>query len=66
MDEFNEISVTIRLTKNNILDEKFLYSIINSLNDEMIPVSEIKINDEVVFNDKQGFTKRGGNDVQSN
>ena len=59
MDEFNEISVTIRLTKNNILDDKFLYSIINSLNDEMIPVSEIKINNEVVFNDKQGFTKPG-------
>ena len=53
--DLNTILVKVQLPSDYNIDGKFLLSVVESLNDRLIPVSEIQLNDTVVFDGKTGF-----------
>lgn len=55
--EFNTITINIKLTKDNEINQTTYMEIINALNDIILPIDNIKLNDTEVFNGKTGFTK---------
>lgn len=57
MEEENEITIKIVLSKNVPLTTEFYMNIINGLNDRYVPCNEISLNGSVVFNSTQGFIK---------
>ena len=66
--EENEITVKIRLAKTVSVNQALLLDIINGLNARYVPCNEIYLNDNLIFNDKEGFIKRKeiGNDAEFN
>lgn len=56
--EFNTITIDIKMTKDNEVSNKVYMEIINALNDIILPIDNIKLNGEEVFNSKQGFINK--------
>lgn len=57
-DEVNNINIKIQLTKKFKVDNNVYTQILTALNNELLPVTEITLNDEVVFDNKNGFTNK--------
>lgn len=55
-----DITITLSFKDLNInyIDNKLLLDIINGLNDNFIPVKQIRQGDEVLFTDTVGFTRK--------
>ena len=51
----NTILIKVQLSPDYNIDGKFLLSVVESLNDRLIPVNEIQLNNTVVFDGKTGF-----------
>lgn len=58
MENENEITVKIILSKNVPIKNELYMDIINGLNDRYVPCNEISLNGNVVFNSTQGFIKQ--------
>lgn len=58
MENENEITVKIILSKNVPIKNELYMDIINGLNDRYVPCNEISLNGDVVFNSTQGFIKQ--------
>lgn len=56
--EFNTITIDIKMTKDNEVSNKVYMEIINALNDIILPIDNIKLNGEEVFNSEQGFINK--------
>lgn len=57
MEEENEITIKIVLSKSVPINQTLYMDIINGLNDRYVPCNEISLNGGVVFNSTQGFIK---------
>lgn len=57
MEEENEITIKIVLSKSVPINQTLYMDIINGLNDRYVPCNEISLNGSVVFNSTQGFIK---------
>ncbi len=60
MEEENEITIKVLLTKSTPINRQLYLDIINGLNDRYIPCNEISLNGEPVFNNTKGFINRKG------
>ena len=60
MEEENEITIKVLLTKSTPINQQLYLDIINGLNDRYIPCNEISLNGELVFNNTKGFINRKG------
>lgn len=61
-----EIIIKVKLVENFKVDEAFIYDILNGLGDHLVPVNEISLNGNILFDNKNGFHKenfKGGNNV---
>lgn len=58
MENENEITIKIILSKNVPIKNELYMDIINGLNDRYVPCNEISLNGNVVFNSTQGFIKQ--------
>lgn len=58
MEEENEITIKILLSKNVPITTEFYMDIINGLNDRYVPCNEISLNGEIVFTNTQGFVNK--------
>ena len=56
-ENLQELNIKVKLVENFKVDEEFLYDILNSFGDHLIPVNEITLNGEVVFDSVNGFHK---------
>ena len=56
-----DVNIKVKLVDNFKIDETFIYDILNGLADHLIPVNEITLNDNVLFDNKSGFHKENIN-----
>ena len=52
-----EINLKVKLVDNFRVDEAFLYDILNGLGDHLVPVNEITLDGEILFDNNNGFHK---------
>lgn len=52
-----EIIIKVKLVENFKVDEAFIYDILNGLGDHLVPVNEISLNGNILFDNKNGFHK---------
>lgn len=54
-EDLNTLLIKVQLPSSYNIDGKFLLSVVESLNDRLIPVNEIQVNNTIVFDGKTGF-----------
>lgn len=56
-NNLQELIIKVKLVENFKVDEAFIYDILNSLGDHLVPVNEITLNENILFDNKSGFHK---------
>ena len=56
-NNLQEITIKVKLVENFKVDEAFIYDILNSLGDHLVPVNEVFLNNNILFDSKNGFHK---------
>lgn len=65
-NNLQELLIKVKLVENFKVDEAFIYDVLNGLGDHLVPVNEISLNGNILFDNKNGFHKenfKGGNNV---
>lgn len=70
-NNLQELLIKVKLVENFKVDEAFIYDVLNGLGDHLVPVNEISLNGNILFDSKNGFHRdnfKGGinNDRQRN
>ena len=56
-NNLQELLIKVKLVENFKVDEAFIYDILNGLGDHLVPVNEITLNNNILFDSKKGFYK---------
>lgn len=56
-NNLQELIIKVKLVENFKVDEAFIYDVLNGLGDHLVPVNEITLNNNILFDSKNGFHK---------
>lgn len=54
-NNLQELLIKVKLVENFKVDEAFIYDILNGLGDHLVPVNEISLDGNILFDSKNGF-----------
>ena len=63
-ENLQKVVIEVQLVENFKVDEEIIYEILNGLGDHLIPVNNISLNNNILFDNKNGFHRenfKGGN-----